>query len=801
MRKALPLARVIKLAYIFPMSALLVAFVGLACLFAFNQSVEKSESRAESVAVTASLLAGYPVVTYDAEALKHRLNQYVELGAGELIKIENATGDVFYKSGSPGLGSSAITISRFLNFFGSDSKVTVQKPIYLHREDSGSGNNFSDVQQAGNGLRVGTVYVDKEIAPQFQSALMPRLVAVALLLLGVVFSYFYIRSIGKKIAYAVGLLVKKSEMLQRRDYDAAHVWENTPAVLEVISLIDHHNHVVSELKTYDLSMQDNVKKATAHIQSQNRALEETSAKLMATNQEKTEFMNAVSHDLRNPLGTIKLSSEMLMNMVENRDATVLSQQILASAKSMISVIEDIMDVNQMENDWVSIHRTETDVISLIDQVVNQYQQTAQTKGIDLFWKPSVDFVATMMIDERVVGRIISNLVGNSVKNTSHGYVTLYARTEEDERSQDRLILEVTDGGSWFSGVQAQNLFDSELGPDSIEADSGIGLSLSIVKQMVTALGGDIKVICKEGLGTSFIVSIPVDLIARYSVTQNEIRQQFSELSVSVGVLDDGSPFASSLSAFLDLHNVASRTLNKRDLMSNPEVLSGVGLLIGHKLSVAPAAVSLIKDRGVEIISMESLQDGEQLYTLQKTMRIDHPVMIHSSFFSVIRLVSTIEQQRSVAKIGGGTQHLARAAVNPLGDILAAQMKGPLFGIRVLVVEDSQNFGTVLKSLIESNDGECILATGLEDMPGNDLLKQCDLAFIDYEANGGRGTQCAKSIRDALGDNAPKLVCITSHVVRPNAPEFIAMDRLVDLTISKPLPASDEIIDLMLRLLR
>lgn len=800
MRKSLPLVKVIRLAYTIPIAVLLMVFIVLAVYFAYNEASMKSHLQVRTQAVTTSIVAGYPVITNDPESLKAELSRYLSIPKGEVVKITTQSGAPFYNAGSLNIEPSLAFVSRITELLGGESTVSAVEPIYMRRIDPGTSNNFSEIQKAGDGLRVGTVTVKTNIAASIIDALIPRIVAVGVLLLCSLLSFVYIQSIGRKVAYALGLLAEKNDRLRDREYDSASVKENYPAIQEIDLLIQHHNYVVSELKMYDMGMQDSVRKQTAYIQNQNRILEDTSAKLLSINEGKTQFMKAVSHDLRNPLGSIKLSSEMLMKMVENRDAVVLAQQIMTSARNMTSIIEDIMDVNQMEDDWVSVNRTEVDVVSLIDQAVNQYQQSADQKGIDLFWMPSRELNASMMADERLITRIVSNLVGNSVRNTSHGYVNLYARTEEDDDEQGYLVIEVTDSGSELTEKDVDSMFKGDEELAAIDFSQGIGLGLSIVKQMVSALGGEIRVICKEGLGTSFIVSIPVDLIARYSRTQSEIRQQFSNLELKVAVFDDNTPFAQAMASFLWIHNVPVRVVNHRPLSLESKGLENIDVLIGHKLSVIPALVSTIKGCGIEVISMESLHSSEQMETLKKTVKIDHPVMLHSSFFSIIRLLTSIEQQRSVTRIGAPPNLMERMSVSPLGDILSAKMRGPLDGKTILVIDGSQEFGRALKALIESNDGVCILKHSVSSMPDKETLEQVDLVLIDYEVSGGRATQCVKEIRDNFGESSPKMICVTSHVVVSSSPEFIAMERLVDMIVSKPLPSSDEIIGIFLNLI-
>lgn len=801
MKNPVPLIKALQLSLLIPLLVSSCIFFFLAVYFAHQEAYSVTDSSVRSNLTSGAIVAGFPLVTKDYDQMSNVAKTHLQLPPGSQLEVLDLDGNSFYKIHGEEVEGHIRTFSKIMGLFFGDTKIIATSPVTLIRVDDGVSGNFSNVQRIGSGVHVGSVEVIGDLSFAFYSALVPRIWALAVLILCVLLSLQFVLNVGRKVSFWLNLLVEKGEELNRREYTNSSIKTKTSNIKEIRSLVSHHNFVVSEVKEYDVGMQAKVKMSTAEIQRQKDIMEITGAKLLSMNQSKSEFMRAISHDLRNPLASIKLGADMLMKIAENRNVATLSQHVMSSVVAIESIIDDIVDANLMEKDWVSINRTEADLVSLIDQVVNQYHQLAEQKQSDVFWMPSPDLTAIVLTDERIVGRIISSLLGNSLKNINSGCITLFAKTEMNESDQAQLAIEVTDNHYGFLGDNDKVFSEAEDCYADDNLPGGYGFDLSIVKQMVNALGGMINVVCKEGFGTSFIVRIPVDFVAQYSVTQNEIREHFSDLMLKIAIIDDSSPFAPSLSAFLLLHNIPTQIIKKMSVSRDSQELEEVDLIIGHKLSSLPALVSVLKERKIEVMSMESLQGGDYTDMLQKTMKIDHPVMIHTSFFSVVRLITSIQQNRTVTRIGHAPKLLDRAVVSPLGALLAAKSTGPLEGIKTLVVNDDNSFGSVLKALIESNSGECIIMRNPDELPGYPVLSSVDLAIVDQGFNGGSGIFTAKIIRDRAKGAPLKMICLTDNPVYEGSTSSFRMEKLFDLTLRKPLPSSDDFIDLVLRILR
>ena len=246
----------------------------------------------------------------------------------------------------------------------------------------------------------------------------------------------------------------------------------------------------------------------------NRDLETANAELEKRNDEIARFYHRVSHELKTPLAAARL----LLSMLHEGYAGTLSEE---QHELVAQVIERCGEINLQFDDLVECTRLEADKVALrlacqplepvVDRCFVALGGSANAGGVELLKDLAPD-LPDLAIDGARIGQVLANLVGNAIRFTpSGGRVTVTARRMPDGPSMAR--LEVTDTGIGISAEHLPRLFDRlyQVGEVGESADAvGLGLGLSIAKELVELHGGTIEVKSVPGEGSCFTVMLPLE---------------------------------------------------------------------------------------------------------------------------------------------------------------------------------------------------------------------------------------------------------------------------------------------------
>jgi PAS domain S-box-containing protein len=221
--------------------------------------------------------------------------------------------------------------------------------------------------------------------------------------------------------------------------------------------------------------------------------------------DRDQMVAVVSHDLRNPLGTVSAAAELLieLDLPEEKKAEQL-QIIRRASQRMNRLIEDLLDVSRIEGGGLVVEPEPSEVEPLIEEAVDLHSLQAREKGIELVTdvQPGLPRVAC---DHDRMLQVIFNLLGNAFKHTPHGgQVILSARGGDSQ-----VLITVRDTGEGIAAEDLERIFDRFWQARS-HGRSGAGLGLTIVKGIVEAHGGRVWVESEPGKGSAFHFTLPVD---------------------------------------------------------------------------------------------------------------------------------------------------------------------------------------------------------------------------------------------------------------------------------------------------
>ena len=230
---------------------------------------------------------------------------------------------------------------------------------------------------------------------------------------------------------------------------------------------------------------------------------------------KSEFLAHMSHEIRTPMNAVLGFAKLLQDEPLNGDQRQMVQRINTAGRSLLSIINDILDFSKIEAGQLSIDRQPFKMPELLGHLESLMGAVAQDKGLSLHVRQDVPIAGRLSGDALRIEQVLINLVGNALKFTERGGVTLRVSPVSVTESSAWLSFEIEDTGIGLSPEAVSKLFV----PFS-QADTGItrrfggtGLGLSICKRLVELMGGKIGVNSTLGVGSTFWFELPFERLA------------------------------------------------------------------------------------------------------------------------------------------------------------------------------------------------------------------------------------------------------------------------------------------------
>lgn len=224
-------------------------------------------------------------------------------------------------------------------------------------------------------------------------------------------------------------------------------------------------------------------------------------------QAKRDFLSLVSHEFKTPLTVLGLVFDRWLRRVEASGGVTDREalRVEASLERLKAIVDGVIDyADTHAGDRVS-RREPVDLVALIESSREDFNEAAASKGLRLEVEVT-DAAKVATIDPRVGGVILRNLIGNAVRNTDAGTIQVRAFID------DELVLTVSDTGRGIGDADCARIFQPFEHGERIDNKStpGIGLGLTIVRDLATAAGGSVSVRSAKGVGSTFTVTLPIE---------------------------------------------------------------------------------------------------------------------------------------------------------------------------------------------------------------------------------------------------------------------------------------------------
>mgnify|MGYP002783567332 CR=1 FL=1 len=305
------------------------------------------------------------------------------------------------------------------------------------------------------------------------------------------------------------LIIAFTILLVTTAQERRRVREEARARMNLQRLVDERTTEISRQKELLETQTMEIQAANEELRHANIELQKYNEQMKEANSFKTRLLSMVSHDLKNPLGSLLGLAKLLENDVQNEEHKQMAGEIKLLTEQTLILVKDLLDSAAAEAGRIELHRDYVDIAEIVTAVAWQYKPQAEKKSQELI--TTLDTNCIVMADGRRLWQVFENLVSNAVKYSppeKRIWVTL-ERCPGREQSQCARFS-VRDEGPGLSKEDITKAFGhfQRLSAQPTGGESSSGVGLSIVKQIVELHGGKVWIESELGKGATFIVELP-----------------------------------------------------------------------------------------------------------------------------------------------------------------------------------------------------------------------------------------------------------------------------------------------------
>ena len=263
----------------------------------------------------------------------------------------------------------------------------------------------------------------------------------------------------------------------------------------------------------------------------NSEIELSREEALQASQAKQDFLSTMSHEIRTPMNAVLGLTNLLLDEMPRDNQMKHLQNIKFSGENLLSIINDVLDFSKIEAGKLSFSEDEFDLKQLLDNTIDALRYSRSKKEVEIFQKQKLGELDNLVIgDSTRLNQMLINLMGNAIKFTEEGYVSLETVVREN-RGEEGIVIEfkIRDTGIGIPSDKLEYIFESFSQVENDRQDSlkGTGLGLAITKKLIDAQGGTLTVESKEGMGSIFTFTLPFTkgspiLVAQRSPSENKI---------------------------------------------------------------------------------------------------------------------------------------------------------------------------------------------------------------------------------------------------------------------------------------